>query len=107
MIKILRTDLSTEIFQEIIEILLDDNEQLENNDNNNNNNEESPVITEKLLWFKAFSEIDRFTLMLSFLDQSIRERILTYLSSEKCITSCSSITEVEREGIIRKYTLSK
>lgn len=117
LIKILKTDLSTEIFQEIIEILLFDenNESITNisseieNENGRVNgvNNENQIITDKILWFKAFSEIDRFSLMLSFLDQAIREKILTYLSSEKCLRDCNLITEEEKESIIRKYTLTK
>ena len=47
--------------------------------------------------------------MLSFLDERIREGIINYLSSEKCLRSCNitTITSEEKENIIRKYSLSK
>jgi hypothetical protein len=92
--KILRNDLSAEIFQEIIEILLEENSHPIENDS-------ELVISDPFAWLKSISDLPRFTLMVTFLDRNVRELVISFLSSNRC----DLIPLEEKESIIAKYSI--
>jgi hypothetical protein len=106
--KILRNDLSAEIFQEIIELLLQESPVEEVSSTNINDDPctaqiASPesAISDPVPWLKAFSELARFSLMVTFLDRSVRESLVAYISSNRC----DSLPTEERDFLLSKYSI--
>jgi hypothetical protein len=100
--------LSAEIFQEIIEILLQESSEERSSSNASDENPSTAQIvspessiSDPVPWLKAFSELTRFSLMVTFLDRPVRESIVSYLSSDRC----DSLPPQEKEFLLSKYSI--
>lgn len=58
------------------------------------------LISDPFTWLKSFSELSRFSLMVSFLDRNVRESILNFLSNQ-----CENVPQEERDFVISKYSI--
>lgn len=86
--KILKCDMSAELMEDIVLTLLQHQEESINAEESTKNEAseaevESPTIVPAFAWLKSFSEFDRFSLNVRFLNQDTILRVSEWLS-EKC-----------------------